>query len=993
MWSRCVTINGYILLFMLNTAQKEAVEYVDGPLLIIAGAGTGKTTVITQKIHHLISSGLAQPEEILALTFTEKAAAEMVERVDGLLSGGYMELDISTFHAFCQKLLENYGLSMGLSTQVSLLTEIEAWMLVRKHIYDFDLDYYRPLGSPNRHIHALLGHFSKCKDELVSPDQYIAYTTSLPDTDDLVDQEEKKRLIELAQAYKTYNQLLLDNEYVDFGDLVSYAVKLLQDKTVVRKKLQTQYKYILVDEFQDVNWAQYQLVQLLSGGGQLTVVGDDDQSIYAFRGASVSNILRFTSDYKKVKEVVLQENYRSGQDILDIAYTGIQNNNPDRLEATLGIEKKLLAKGVQKKSVVTHVHKSKVQDCVSFTVAKIQKEKRCDSELQWSDFAILVRANNAATPFINALELAQIPYVFLGSSGLYRQPVILDCINFLKAVDGYRDSTAVYRLIHLPHKNLNPHDVQKIMHFAKKKSVSYYFALKRAKEAGVTQEASLDEIAQILQLIDEGVIEAKDEKPTIVLYSFLEKSGYLEYLAQEEGQGNISIIQQIYQLKQFFSLVEQYETTVHTPRVKDFLEYFTHRVQAGDAGALYQPDDAEDGVRIMTVHASKGLEFSQVFVPDLVEGRFPARRRGGGIDIPNALIHEMLPEGDYHYQEERRLFYVAVTRAKQALYLLSADDYGGVRKRKVSRFLVEVGHGTAQGTVADKKKGVTLEEKKKQHIQPSNTPVHYPLPKAFSFSQIRNYQTCPYQYKLAHILKIPVRGNAAFSFGNTMHNTLHKFYLRVQELNRATQQSLFDEQVKAKENVVGAVLVPSFEDLEKMYEDSWIGDWYQTEKQRKDFFSKGKQVLQTFYHVHKDVWQIPLFLESGFTIKVGEYTLRGKIDRIDQLDDGTLEIIDYKTGKSKEKLVGTDKEQLLLYQVAAQTLPQYRHIGETSKLTFYYLNDEVRTSFVGKQKDLARLEEKVVKALDNIHDQNFTATPSHEVCSRCDFKDICNYRV
>jgi len=222
---------------------------------------------------------------------------------------------------------------------------------------------------------------------------------------------------------------------------------------------------------------------------------------------------------------------------------------------------------------------------------------------------------------------------------------------------------------------------------------------------------------------------------------------------------------------------------------------------------------------------------------------------------------------------------------------------------------------------------------------------------------------------------------------------LHKFYLRVQELNRATQQSLFDVQIKPKEHDEEVVSVPSFEDLEKMYKDSWIGDWYQTEKQRKDFFAKGKQVLQTFYHVHKDTWQIPLFLESGFTIKVGNYTLRGKIDRIDQLDDGTLEIIDYKTGKSKEKLVGTDKEQLLLYQVAAQTLPQYRHIGETSKLTFYYLNDEVRTSFVGKQKDLARLEEKVVKSLDSIHDQNFTATPSHEVCSRCDFKDICNYRA
>ena len=978
---------------MLNAAQKEAVEYVDGPLLIIAGAGTGKTTVITEKIYHLISSGFAKPEEILALTFTEKAAAEMVERVDSLLTDGYIDLQISTFHAFCQQLLEMHGLSLGVSTNASLLTEIEAWMLVRKHLYDFDLDYYRPLGSPNRHIHALLNHFSKCKDELITPEEYLSYSSSLTESLEPAENEERKRIIELAQAYKTYNQLLLDNESVDFGDLVYYAVSMLRDKSDIRKKIQTQYKYVLVDEFQDVNWAQYQLVRLLSGGGQLTVVGDDDQSIYAFRGASVSNILRFTSDYKNVKEVVLQENYRSGQAILDIAYAGIQHNNPDRLEPTLGIEKKLIAKGLVKDALVQHVHKFKAVECVNFVIEKIQEEKRVSAEMAWSDFAILVRANNAAIPYINALEQQQIPYIFLGSSGLYRQPVILDCINFFKAVDGYRDSTAIYRLLHLPFLSVDPHDVQKIIHFAKKKSVSYYFALKRAAEVGVSNDASLKQILHILDIIDSGVLEGKTEKPTILLYSFLEKSGYLEYLAKEEGQGNISIIQQIYQLKQFFTLVEQYETSTPTPRVKDFLEYFHHRVQAGDTGALYQPDDAEDGVRIMTVHASKGLEFSQVFIPDLVEGRFPARRRGGGIELPENLIHETLPVGDYHYQEERRLFYVAVTRAKEKLYLLSADDYGGARKRKISRFLSEVGY-LESNDVSTEKQRVALLKKNKHAIRPATSGVVYPLPKAFSFSQLRNYQTCPYQYKLAHILKIPVRGNASFSFGNTMHNTLHKFYLRVQELNSPTQTSLFDS-VSKKEvlSVSEGIRVPTFLELEKMYKDSWIGDWYQTEKQRKDFFAKGLQVLETFYEVHKDTWRVPLFLESGFTIKVGSYTIRGKIDRIDQLPDGTLEIIDYKTGKSKEKLIGKDKEQLLLYQVAAQALPQYRHVGDTTKLTFYYLNDEVRTSFVGKQKDLARLEEKIVKTLDRIHEQDFAATPSQQVCSRCDFRDICDYRA
>ena len=249
--------------YKLNSAQQEAVEYLSGPLIIVAGAGTGKTSVITQKICHILTNKLASTSEILALTFTEKAATEMFERVDNSLDIGYVDLQISTFHAFCQKVLEEYGLDIGLGHNFKLITEVDAWLLMRKHLDKFNLDYYRPMGNPASHIHALISHFQKCKDELITPQQYLQHAEDVQANKEQVDSEDTSKLSELANAYYAYNQLLLDNNYLDFADLIFYTLKLLTERPVVLKNLQKRFKYILVDEYQDTNHAQYRLVQLL----------------------------------------------------------------------------------------------------------------------------------------------------------------------------------------------------------------------------------------------------------------------------------------------------------------------------------------------------------------------------------------------------------------------------------------------------------------------------------------------------------------------------------------------------------------------------------------------------------------------------------------------------------------------------------------------------------------------------------------------------------
>ncbi|MFA6427923.1 MAG: UvrD-helicase domain-containing protein [Candidatus Buchananbacteria bacterium] len=994
------------LLKDLNAEQQQAVTYGDGPLLLVSGAGTGKTTVITRRLAYLILVKHVPTTDILALTFTDKAAAEMEERVDKLMPYGYLDIAIGTFHAWCEKLLQDYGLEIGLPNNFKLLNTTEQWLLVRQNLAKFKLDYYRPLGNPIRFIHELIKHFSRLKDENITPEQYLAYAENLKlnaDSADfikeLIDDEtraslteselkelstqEIKKVEEVANAYHLYQQLLLDNQALDFGDLITYSLRLLKARPKILAKLRKKYQYILVDEFQDTNLAQYDLIKLLATPrNNLTVCGDDDQSVYKFRGAAISNVLHFMDDFPAATKIFLTKNYRSAQNILDLAHAFIKQNDPNRLEYKLAQGKatpKKLTAQIKADGEILHLHAATAEQEVNAVLSKIAELKISDPSCNWSDFAILVRANDTASLFIYALEKNELPYQFVASRGLYSKPIILDILAYLKLLDNYHEGPALYRVLRWPQFNLSTAALMNLSYWSQRKSQSLYETLKQAAAVPQLPEEEIGEVNKLLALIEKHSQLTKTKAVSEVILTFLEDTGYLKELTRLE---NVKSVEAAAQLEQFYKKIRDWESAAAEKTVHNFLQLIEFELEAGEAGALKPSTQAgPEAIKVMTVHAAKGLEFKYVFIVSLVDRRFPASERSEAIEIPSSLVKEQLPVGDTHLEEERRLFYVAMTRAKQGLYLTSAQDYGGARAKKLSRFLNELEPLGLKLAPAKETAVANLE-----NISVSAEDWSEFVPQKFSFTQLKAFEACPYQYRFAHLLRIPVKGKAVFSFGKTLHNTLQKFFVLVQERSSVVQPSLLGE----SQAVAGKIV--TLEELQDLYEQSWQGDWFESPEQKVEYLAKGRSILKNFYQSLGEKFPVPLYLEYPFNLKISDgqdYTIKGVIDRVDE-EAGQLVLIDYKTGTAKNpsKLTLEDKEQLLIYQIAAEEIFD----RPVQKLYYYYLEGDLKAEFLGTAKELEKVKNKVIKTIEEIRRGKFLPTPGR-ICKFCDFKNICEFRV
>ena len=1008
----------------LNEQQSKAVIHKTGPLLIVAGAGTGKTTILTRRINFLISSGAAAPDEILATTFTEKAAAEMEDRVLQNMEISVPDLWISTFHSFCERVLREQGLDIGLATDFKVLDQTQAWLLIRKNFEKFDLKYYKPLGRPTRFIYDLVSHFQKCKDEEIMPEDYMGYADSLrmnmdqapvgskavksKDKSALADmQEEADRIAELAKAYFTYQKILLDNNCLDFGDLIHYCLKLLRERKKIAAEYQNKFKYILVDEFQGTNYAQYELIKLLAQPrNNLAVAADDDQSIYRFRGASFNNVLSFENDYPQCQIITITKNYRSHQEILDLSYNFIQLNNPNRLEFQLNKNSEILAQSRKKGISISCFQKinkrliaekgsgaeincenaETIEDEALLIGEKIKKIKERD-HVQYSDFAILIRANSYAIPYCHEMERQGIPYQFLASKGLYQKPIVMDTVSFLKLLDDYHENSAMFRVLSSPIFKLDYETVVKISNFAKRKSESIFWVIKNLPLITGISAENKKIITFITALLDKYGTQAQERQPSEIYIGFLNESGCLDYILEMEKKDPRGAKESFDYLNQFLEKIKKFETNEDAPRLKEFIQQLDYELEAGEEGTLHYnlEEGGPDTVKIMTIHGAKGLEFKYVFLPGLVDKRFPSINRRDPIAIPDVLIKEIEPAGEAHLQEERRLFYVAMTRAKFGFYLSWARDYGMAREKKPSQFLCDIGFAAVP---TQRKPELTYAGKLKMRPIPKmNASLKHLRPPYLSFSQMRAFDSCPLQYKFAHILKIPQRGRPQLVFGQSIHDAIYEFTKEDFLRRNGGQAGLFG---KAHE-IDGKI---SLKRLLEIYQQKWIDEWYDNKAQKKQYFESGKEILGNF---HRDFYTRESrkimeikgrpALELDFNLKIGEEKIYGKIDRVDCDENGKIIIIDYKTGEPKEKLALDDKNQLLIYQIALQKA--YGIIPNI--LEYYYLTNGSRIEFIGSKQELDSIEDKIKNVGKQINDSNFAATPGHQ-CRTCDFKDICEFR-
>jgi DNA helicase II / ATP-dependent DNA helicase PcrA len=951
----------------LNEAQRQAVTHDRGPLLIIAGAGTGKTTVITRRIAYLIATRRARPSEILALTFTDKAAAEMEERVDVLVPYGYADVQLSTFHAFGDRLLKENALELGLTPDFRVLTRAEQVIFLRERLFDLPLERYRPLADPTRHLQAIIGLVSRLKDEDVTPEQYLACAEAEAAAAD----SEESRLraqghLELARTYARYQALMGREGQVDFGDQIVEILRLFRTRPHVLRRYQERFAYIQVDEFQDTNYAQNQVVQMLAARHRnLAVVADDDQSIYKWRGAALSNVLEFKAQYPDARDIVLVENYRCPQDVLDAAYRLIQHNNPDRLEVRYGITKKL--KSVRAAAPAgggapTHLAFDTVSseaDAVADLIAREHGRGRPHREC-----AILVRANHDADPFLRALNMRGIPWTFSGNAGLYGRPEIRLLIAFLRAVAHPDDSVSLHYLASSEVYQVPIEGLTACATWADRRN-RWLFDVLRA----VPEELRLDDEARaaVRRLMGDLVryMELARERPTgEVLYQFLVDSGLMTRYARAPAE----LEQEVQNVSKFFNRIREASRVLRYDNVREFVNHLDALIAAGDDPPVAEADSDTPAVHVLTLHKAKGLEWPMVFLVNCVQNKFPSVRRGDTLEMPEALIKDTLPTGDFHLQEERRLFYVGMTRAKEQLYLTSAEDMGGRRKWKVSQFVLEALDLPPGASRPFRARPI---EELQRHAPPAEPeqawlePLAPAAGLALSHRQVDDYLTCPFKYQYIHVLRIPIPLHHSIVYGSALHTAV-EFYLRRRAAGNFTP----------------------LEDFLRAFEDAWRNEGFLTREHEEQRKQAGRDALTRFYHEEEVSGRKPAGVEQAFGFLLGPNRVRGRFDRIDE-EPGGVVIVDYKSSdvadRARADRRARESLQLKIYALAQATLSGRLPL----RVELRFLDSAVTGSHAPTDADLAQAEAAILAAAEGIRARRFAAAPSYQVCRFCAYNQIC----
>ena len=964
-----------------NEAQRRAINHGEGPLLVIAGAGTGKTRVITERIRHLLQSDeTLSGENILGLTFTKKAAGEMKARVVKATGERGKAVTLATFHSFCETLLAEAD------PRRLMLDEFDHWILLRRNLRRLRLEKYRRLADPGQFLNDFVEFFSRCQDELVSGEDYQRYAAGLAarleaeretlDEDTLAERLEIVALQqELARAYRASEELLREKKRVSFGSLITGAVGLLERDAQLCEALQKKYRYILVDEFQDTNIAQLRLLELLAGPARnIVAVGDNDQAIYRFRGASFGSFKLFLERFAGWKEgqdsapfrVALTENYRSTPNILRVAMLVIGQNT-----VSADFPKKVLSPNKPPGEKIRIVELATPEEESRWVASELERIHRAGR--RWKDFAVLYRQHAHRDHLVEELSRRKIPFVITRLS-ILEHPLVRDVLAYLRLIAAPYDDIACARVVAAPAWHLEAQDLVRLATRGRKEKKAIYDLL-QVPQGKLAFDRSQAALRQLVEFVS-------SQRKTLKRFTAREILGALtEWLeipqrAKEQDRKYV---------KRLVEFMKEWEPKSETRGLAEFIEYLDYYAQAG--GVVSLEDDAPvDAVQLMTVHGAKGLEFPQVFLLRVNNRAFPATERSRVFEFPMELMKEGSPAEQFHIQEERRLFYVALTRAEERLTITTVTEKKGkvpvfiedivmepaIKRQDVRQIMPKLpAAGKEDRATEDHWEDASLfraaegPAKIFSRVADWAEEFHPPSPEPLTLSPsaLSGYRTCPQKYLFGYLWSLREGPKAAMTFGAVMHTTIKRF---VDQLRKG-------------------VKLP-FDEVQRILETEWNSKGFEDEYQEEEYKKDGLEQLRAF---HAGMMaELPQALEQEKTFELpldNNVIIKGRIDQINALGNKrAVEIVDYKTGRPKKDADAKKDLQLSLYALAVKEILEL----EPVRLVFHYLQNNQRQETTRDAKQLDEAQRVVQEAAADIRAGEFPAKRGF-VCRNCAYKPIC----
>jgi DNA helicase-2/ATP-dependent DNA helicase PcrA len=968
----------------LNTKQKEAVEAIEGPVMIIAGPGTGKTQIIAMRIANILNKSQVNPSNILCLTFTNSGVRAMKERLLKIIGVASYQIQVVTFHSFCNEIIDSFSDKFLFAKEINQLDDLEQIEIIQNILDKTELKYIKPFKSPYYYKRAILKSISNLKQEDITPEQYCEtikeqinnYNLNkdkLNKTDKLNTESQINKNRELYVVYKKYQQYLTEAGKYDYNDMILFVLRALKKDNDLLSYAQEKYQYILVDEYQDTNTSQNEIVDMLCSFHDfpnIFVVGDDEQSIYRFQGASMENILLFKKKYPKAKIIILKDTYRSGQNILDAARNVIDNNK-NQIANKLKLKKQLVSNTRSTKGKIYLAQFDRSSNEYYFIAMKI-KELIDKGNIKASEIAVLYRNNADVVDLIAYLSKLNIPYKIESGKNVLQDPEIQKIIQFLKILSNEKiESDALVEVMHYPFFNLDTLDIYKIISEAVKRKQSVFDTLLDLKNVTIKYKKKFQCFVNSIFKYREVLFNNNFSK---AFETIIDETGFIKYLTQNEANA-----EHLNRLQALFKYIQSQNRKNSKFNLKLFLE----NIELLDENNLtIEEEEVEldfSGVNLMTAHKSKGLEFDVVFIMHLSDKHWGNVVQRELIKLPNGLLKIQKNIIDDN-EEERRIYYVTLTRARHAIYLTTSSEYGDEDTSAFvtpSLFISEI--SSKYITKVDTRK---LSEKYEDRLKLMFSTDKWSLTKStkkyletllsdfkLNPTALNNYLNCPKRFFYDNMLHIPKAKDIYQSYGTAVHFALDRFFKKYkQDFELPSKKILLD------------------------YYKEGLNDEIIDEKDYKGVLTNGTNILSGYFSNFQAVWKKhgpPIYTEYGFgyhNVHFNKIPISGRIDRIELISSSAnqVRIIDYKTSspKSLNYILGKTKEkntdylyQAYFYKLLTDSDPLFRF--GVKEIVFDFINDGNYKQVIVPidPKEYEKFKEMLQDVYTNILKLNFPENP------------------